>query len=127
MKIKAIISSLLVMFHMVIMVWYYSHDEHWQALNPAAASFWYFGIAGVILGLNMIISASNRYTPIQIEIYKLHGVFVLSLGTIYSLHYSGILISNNNEKYFMIITAIFIAVLIVLISAWRHGHFRKDA
>jgi len=127
MKVKALLSSLTVVSHMSIMVWYYSHSDEWQISNSADAGFFFFGISFILIAINMIISSSERFIPIQLEITKLHGVFMLSLGTIYALHYSGLLISNNNEKYFMIITAILIAVLIVIFSAWRHGYFKKDS
>ena len=123
-RIKSLISAILVISHMTIMAWYYSHSDEWQIINANEASFWFFGIAGMIVGINMIIASASRYTPVQLEITKLHGVFILSLATIYTLHFSGILKSNNNEKYFMILTSIIVSVSIVFISAWRHGFFK---
>ena len=124
MRISSLLSAGVVLSHMAIMVWYYSHPQGWQSINPAEAGFWFFGVGFILMSINMLISSSITQTPIQLEITKLHGVFVLTLGSIYALHYSGILISNNNEKYYMVLSAVLIAVVIVFINAFRHGFFK---
>jgi len=124
-SLSSILSALLVVSHMAIMVWYYHQSPSWQAENPAEASFMFFGLSFMIIGSNFILVSISDHTQIQLELSKMHGVFVLSLGTIYALHYSGLMISNNNEKYFMILTAILIAVIIIIFSAWKHGFFSR--
>lgn len=113
------------MFHVGIMIWYYSHDSYWKIDNKAVASFWFFGISFMLVGCNMFISASNRIFPIQEEITKFHAVFIMLLGSIYATHYSGIMITTDKEKLIMIVVGVIAVLIIILISAWRHGFFNS--
>ena len=126
MKIKAIVSSLIVVLHLLIMVWYYTQDSQWLRINKDIASIMFFGISFILIGLNGFISASNTKLPIQVEIAKFHSIFIMLLGTIFGLHYSGIMITSNKEKLIMICAGVLVILVIILISAWRHGFFKKE-
>lgn len=125
MKLKAFISSLLVISHILVMVWYYSHDPKWAIIHKDLASLFFFGFSFLLIGLNMFITSSERILPIQNELSKFHSVFIMLLGTIYALHYSGVLITTNRQKLIMICVGVLTIFVIIMLSAWRHGFFNK--
>jgi len=126
MKLKAIISGLMVISHVALMVWYYSRPSGWAVENHELASLTFYGIGFMLIGINMFIGASNVSFPIQTEIAKFHSVFVLLLGTIYVLHYTGLMTTTNKEKLIMICAGALVILIIILVSAWRHGFFKKE-
>lgn len=123
MKAKALISSFIVILHLMIMMWYYSKSNEWLIIHKDMAYMMFYGATFFLIGGNMVLSASNKEFPIQVEITKFHGIFILLLGTIYALHYSGILITTNKEKLIMTCAGALTIIIIILISAWRHGFF----
>lgn len=125
MRTKAVISALIVLCHFILMVWYYSHDLHWQVEYKTVAAFWFFGGSFILIGLSMLLTTLNAYFPIQLEITKFHSIFILLLGTIYGLHYTNVMTTNNREKLVMICAGVLLIFIIIMISAWRHGFFNK--
>lgn len=105
------------------MTWYYSHPQTWVNENKDLASFTFFGLCFLFTGFNMVLSSSGDNLPIHNEILKFHGTFILLLGTIYALHYSGLMLTTNKEKLIMICAGVLVIIIIILVSAWRHGFF----
>lgn len=126
MKIKAIASSLIVLIHVVIMVWYNAQDTEWLLINKDIASFLFFGVSFILIGSNMFIGASNTQFPIQLEISKFHSIFIMLLGTIYALHYSGLMLTTHKERLIMICAGVLLIMIIIVVSAWRHGFFKRE-
>lgn len=126
MKVKAVLSALVVLCHIVLMVWYYTHDGEWSVTHKATASFMIFGVSFCLMGLSMLITTLNVDFPIQLEISKFHSVFILLLGTIYGLHYSGLMTTTSKEKLVMICAGVLLIFVIIMVSAWRHGFFNKE-
>lgn len=126
MKAKAVLSAILAIIHVAIMSWYYSNPIQWVVDNHELASLLFFGVGFVLIGMNMFIGASNTQFPIQTEISKFHSIFILLLGTIYVLHYSGLMTTTNKEKLIMICAGVLVILIIILISAWKHGFFKKE-
>lgn len=123
MRTKALISGLLVILHISITVWYYCHPIDWVVNNSSTASLWFFGIPMVLYGFNVALSSTSDKLPIHVEIIKFQGIFLMLLGTIYAFHYSGLLTTTNREKLIMICVGALLTIIIILVSAWRHGFF----
>ena len=126
MQLRAFLSGLMAISHISLMVWYYSQPPGWQQQNHELASMVFFGIGFILIGANMFIGACNIQFPIQVEITKFHSVFVLLLGTIYVMHYSGLMTTTNKEKLIMICAGVLVILIIILISAYRHGFFKRE-
>lgn len=126
MKIKAIASALIAILHIIVMVWYNSQDAEWLNANNDIASFLFFGVSFILIGSNMFIGASNTQFPIQLEISKFHSIFICLLGTIYALHYSGLMLTTHKERLVMICAGVLLIMIIIVVSAWRHGFFKRE-
>lgn len=124
-KAKAILSGLLVISHISLMVWYYCQPLQWVIDHKDIASIVFYGVPFIMMGLNMFLASSKYVFPIQTEITKIHSVFIMFLGTIYALHYSGIMVTTNKDKLIMICVGVLTVFVIIIISAWRHGFFNK--
>lgn len=126
MRTKAIASSLIAILHIIIMVWYNSQDSEWLLENHSVTAFLFFGVSFILIGSNMFIGASNTQFPIQLEISKFHSIFIMLLGTIYALHYSGLMLTTHKERLIMICAGVLLIMIIIVVSAWRHGFFKRE-
>lgn len=126
MNFKTILASLLVVLHLVILVWYYSHPDGWGSRPEiiAKACMWFYCVPLVLIGINMFIAMLND-CPLCRLVIAFQSTFIISLGVLFSLYYAEVIHHTNSQKLYSICTAVFLIFVGILITAFRNGHFRK--
>lgn len=122
--IKPIISAALLLVHIVIMIYYCGLSPQFKIEHKAICTILFYGSALILPNLNNIITKKDDM-PFQILIFHSHSLFCLVVGTIYVLHYSGLLISNylNITIYCSCFFTIFTIIFYNLI---RYGLLKKN-
>lgn len=122
--LRTIFSGCLVLAHVALLIWYYSLSREYKLANDATCAFAFFGIQFLIMGINNLTAPQYKHW-VHHEILRFQNLFIVLLGTIYALHYSGVYITENRGKLLMIFVGLFIMFVIVLISMWKHGFLNK--
>lgn len=124
MKPKLYLSIFVLVLHLLVMVWYYSHSQAWIADNKAFSKLMYFGVGFVCMAHTMIF-ASGSSSILQREVNKIHGLFVLMLGVLYALNYIVIPFEVTVDRLKILCSCILFIFTMIIYSAWRHGLFKK--
>lgn len=88
-------------------------------------SAWYFGTNFLIAGLFLLLLRKKELSDLDRQYILVEGWFFMSLGTIYVLNYTHIYITNYSERMWLILIYLLIVSMMILISAVRHGYFKK--
>lgn len=126
MNLKTVFSSLIVVLHLVILVWYFSHPNGWasQPDNIATACMWFYCVPLILVGINMFTVMVND-CPLNRLVIAFHSTFIISLGVLFSLYYSQIIHHTNSEKLYSICCIVIAIFAVILLIALRNGHFKR--
>jgi|SRR5215217_854076 len=119
------LSLVVLVSHLCFMVWYHSHSREWASQNKAFASQMFFGFQFILIGVGFLIPLLfNVRSQIHIEISKIHAFYIIFLGCIYWMHYSG-LVTKTAQSLGVLMLSILFIFIVILFSAWTNGLFKS--
>lgn len=123
--LKTVLSALLFILHCACMVWYFSLSDEYKLINKSQCVLVFYGFGFIFISLNNLLRSDNDLYS-EIEIYRYHNFFVLIIGTIYAVHYSGLLTTTTNEKLALVCTGIIVLFILIFYNLYRYGFFKRD-
>lgn len=118
------LSIVVLVSHLLFMVWYHSHSIEWVVENRVFAKQLFFGFQFILIGISFLIPlVFHVRNPLHLEVAKIHAFYIIFLGIVYWMHYSGVVTKSAQQLGVLMLSILFIFI-VILISAMSHGLFK---
>lgn len=122
---KSIVSSSVIVLHMLILMWYYNHTSTWCYTNQRLA-YSIFYSSFLCIGINMILSSIGKLSFLTKQFLRIHAGFVIGLGITYILSYRGIIVIENLQRFYYTLGFGLVLFASIIYSAITNKFFKYE-